>query len=371
VGDVLERAQTQVKGTINGADCWQAVMAHDARFDGEFVYAVETTGIYCRPSCTSRRPQRQNVRFFSLPEAAESEGFRPCKRCRPQTVTSRDPQVEMIRKACHFVFAHLDESPTLSDIGAHVGLSPYHLQRVFKRIMGISPRQYADACRLELLKSRLREGDSVTCALYDAGYSSSSRLYERSSDHLGMTPATYRRGGQGMEIEYTICESALGLLLVATTERGICAVHIGESEAELQAVLCTEYPAARITHNRVELCDWVIALLSHLDGWQPHLDLPMDVQATAFQWRVWQELREIPYGETRTYREIAEAIGQPNAVSAVAKAIADNRVALVIPCHRAECADGETTTFYSVRGDKARKKLKAHERQHLTEAVGD
>jgi AraC family transcriptional regulator of adaptative response/methylated-DNA-[protein]-cysteine methyltransferase len=337
-------------------------MAMDSGHDGDFVVADLHDGTYCRPSCHwTTPPKRENLVFYPLPEAAEADGFRPCAHCYPKSAQARNPQIEMIRQACQFIQGSQDESPTLDALGAHVGLSPYHLQRVFKRIMGITPRQYADACRLQRLKQHLREGESVTGALYDAGYSSSSRLYETSSARLGMTPATYRRGGEGMEIGYILCDSPLGRMLVALTARGVCAVHLGGDDDDLLATLYGEYPSAMIQPDHAGMCEWIDAILSQFDGWEPHLDLPIDVRATAFQWRVWEALREIPAGETRTYGQIAEAIGQPGAASAVAKAVAENPVAVVIPCHRAECADGETSSFYSKRGMATRSKLRALE----------
>lgn len=372
----LEKAKSARK--LKPSECWQAVVAQDSSYDGEFVFAVGTSGAYCRPSCSghSHLPDRKDVRFFTVPEAAEAAGFRPCEDCHPQKTQPRDPQVVAIRNACAYIQENLDASPTLDMIGAHVGLSPFHLQRVFKRVMGISPRQYADACRIKRLKERLREGDSVTCALYDAGYSSSSRLYERSSDHLGMTPATYRRGGEGMEINYVVVESPLGALLVGTTDRGVCAVHLGDHEQELVETLHREYPLAIIRRNQNSLCDWVSAILDHLQGWTPHLELPLDIQATAFQWRVWQEICAIPYGETRTYGEIASALGLPGGASAVARAVNENPVSVLIPCHRTERADGEPTIRYTGRSRKVRRKLVANEQQRQfqpdrLEAVGD
>ncbi len=362
-------ATRNVDRTLDEAACWQAVLTRDSSRDGDFVIADLRDGVYCRPSCNwTTPPKRENFVLYPLPEAAEADGFHPCPHCFPKTAKARNPQIDLIRKACQFIQADVDASTTLDAIGAHVGLSPYHLQRVFKRIMGITPRQYADACRLQRLKQHLRDGESVTGALYDAGYSSSSRLYETSSARLGMTPATYRRGGEGMDIGYILCDSPLGRMLVAVTSRGVCAVHLGGEDDDLRATLYGEYPAATIQPDAVGICEWVEAILDQLDGWEPHLDLPLDVRATAFQWRVWEELRAIPAGETRTYGEIAEAIGQPGAASAVAKAVADNPVAVVIPCHRAERADGEGSSFYSKRGMTARSKLRAMETR--TEAEG-
>jgi AraC family transcriptional regulator of adaptative response/methylated-DNA-[protein]-cysteine methyltransferase len=213
-------------------------------------------------------------------------------------------------------------------------LSPYHLQRVFKRIVGVSPREYREALRVGEFKSRVKKGESVTSALYEAGYGSSSRLYENAGGRLGMTPAAYRRGGRGAGINYTIAGCPLGRLLVAATEKGVCAVRLGDSDKELEAALRTEYSEAEIHRDDKSLGEWVGALVDHLQGKHPRLDLPLDVQATAFQLSVWKKLREIPYGSTRSYSEVARAIGRPSAVRAVARACATNPVALVIPCHR-------------------------------------
>ena len=313
---------------------WQAVLARDSAFDGNFVFAVSSTGIYCRPSCPARRPNREKVSFFTLPEAAEQAGFRACRRCRPQEAPALDPQVDMVQRVCRFIEAQDENSITLAALSDHIGLSAFHLQRVFKSVMGITPRQYADACRIGKFKVRLRDGESVTGAMYDAGFGSSSRLYERAPSELGMTPATYGRGGRGATINYTIARSSLGRLLVAATGRGVCAVKLGDSDEALQADLKKEYPAAEIKRMDTALQQPVELLLDYLAGKQPHLDLPLDIQATAFQWQVWEQLRAIPYGKTRSYGDVAKAMGQPKAVRAVARACASNRVALVIPCHR-------------------------------------
>jgi len=322
----------------NEDDYWQAVLAKDARFDGTFFYAVRSTGIYCRPSCPARRPRREQVVFFPLPEAAQQEGFRPCQRCTPENATN--PPSDLVQRVCHYIDRHLERPLTLATLSEAVNISPHHLQRTFKRIMGITPRQYAEARRLSGLKAQLKQGQTVTTALYETGYGSSSRLYEQVSTKLGMTPATYRRGGKGMHINYTLVDCPLGRLLVAITERGLCAISLGNSDAELVAALLEEYPAAEFYRDDINLSMWVHKLLDHLKGGQIHLDLPLDFQATAFQWRVWEELRAIPYGSTRSYSEIAKAIGHPKAVRAVARACATNPVSLVIPCHRVIREDG-------------------------------
>ncbi len=332
----------QLASTLELADegLWQAVSVRDTSFDGQFVYAVRSTGIYCSPSCPSRRPARHQVAFFLVPEAAEQAGFRPCRRCRPHLHPSTDPQLEMVRRICQRVRDSSESRPTLSQLGAEVGLSPFHLQRMFKRAMGITPQQYADACRLNTLKKNLKKGQTVTHALYEAGYGSSSRLYERSSAQLGMTPASYQRGGPSVHIGYTIAGSPLGLLLVAATECGICAVSLGDDESVLESALRCEYAAAEIRREDTALKDGVEAILQHLSGRLPRLDLPLDIRATAFQRLVWEQLKGIPYGETRTYGDIAKALDQPTAARAVAKACGLNPVALLVPCHRVVRKDG-------------------------------
>jgi AraC family transcriptional regulator of adaptative response/methylated-DNA-[protein]-cysteine methyltransferase len=313
---------------------WQIVLAREVCGNERFVYAVRSTGVYCRPGCPSRRPRRENVEFFPVPDAAERAGFRPCRRCRPQAARAASPQIEMIGRACRAIADKADAPLTLAALGEQLHASPFHLERTFKRFLGITPRQYADAVRLDRLKSSLRGDRDVTSALYDAGYGSSRGLYERAPGQLGMTPATYRRGGRGMEITFTTAQSPLGRLLVAATQRGICAVSLGDSDESLEQGLKTEYPEAGLRRDTSRLRLWVRALVAHLCGTEPHLDLPLDVRATAFQWRVWQELRKIPYGETRSYAQIARALGRPKAVRAVAHACAANPAALVIPCHR-------------------------------------
>ena len=319
---------------------WQVVLSRDPRFDGAFVFAVRSTGIYCRPSCPSRRPHRQHVVFFSLPDAAERAGFRACRRCHPREVNANHPAVEKVRAICRTLDAHPEETITLSGLAAQVGGSPYHLQRTFKRVMGITPRQYADARRLARLKKTLKEKNNVTEAMYEAGYGSSRSLYERAPSELGMTPAAYRRGGEGARINFTIvkCPSgpagSIGRLLLAATKRGICRVTMGERADALESGLRSEYPAAEIHRADQQLKDWGAAVLRHLDGDQPSLKLPLDLRASAFQRKVWEALQSIPYGKTRSYGEIARAVGQPKAARAVGHACATNPVAVVIPCHR-------------------------------------
>ncbi len=318
---------------------WDAVVGRDRSADGRFVYAVRTTGVYCRPTCASRLPKRGNVTFFDTTDAARAAGFRACRRCRPDVASPADPWAEKIRRACAFL-ARADGHPSLSALAAHVGGSPYHLHRNFKRIVGVTPREYADAVRMGKVKRALRDGDNVTGAMVDAGYGSSSRFYERATQRFGMAPATYRRGGAGMAISYAIAESPLGRLLVAATPVGVCSVAMGATDADLVARLRREYPAATIAPGDGSLAAWTSAVVAHLTGATPRLDLPLDIQATAFQSRVWRALAEIPRGETRTYADVARAIGKPTATRAVARACATNPVALAIPCHRVIASDG-------------------------------
>jgi len=330
---------------LNDVACWNAVVAHDKSADGLFVYCVKSTGVYCRPSCPSRRPRRQNVAFHQTTDAARRAGFRACLRCKPdQTAMAADPWVEKIRRACVYL-SNVEGHPSLATLAARLGGSPYHLQRNFKRLVGVSPREYAEACRLGKVKRRLRRSEDVTGAMFEAGYGSSSRFYERAAPKLGMAPSVYRRGGEGMQIQYTIVDSpndALGRLLVAATPRGVCAVAMGTNDTDLTGALTREYPAATISADAGALAQSATAIVAHLAGREPRLDLPLDVQATAFQWQVWQALAAIPYGETRTYGEVAASIGRPTAVRAVARACATNPVAVAIPCHRVLPAAGGT-----------------------------
>lgn len=324
---------------LSEADCWRIFSARDRRYDSVFVTGVQTTGIYCRPSCSARLPKRENVQFFADCAAAEAAGYRPCKRCRP---TERDADVEMVERVCRYIDAHYDESLTLADLSAGVHLSTAQLSRVFKRVLGITPRQYLSARRVDSLGDQLKTSDNVAQAIYKAGYGSSSRVYEEMP--LGMTPAAYQRGGAGMHIDYAIVDSPLGRLLVGATERGVCAVSLGDSDSKLHDFLHETYPAAEIHCAEDGLGAYLRAVLDYLDG-EPALDLPVDIRVTAFQQRVLAALRQIPYGETRSYSEVAEAIGQPEAVRAVARACATNPTALVIPCHRVTRKDGSLSGY--------------------------
>jgi len=323
---------------MNEAKAWESVLQRDPTADDRFLYAVTTTGIYCRPSCPSRRPKRDNVSFFSSAAAAEHAGFRACRRCRPNRVKSPHPAVERARDYIDTHIADLgDERITLELLGEHSGLSPYHLQRKFKELLGLTPAQYIRARKSELLKGELKRGETVSRATFGAGYGSSSRVYGDSDQRLGMTPATYRRGGAGAHIDYVTARTSLGTLLVAATDRGVCAVTLGNDAKTLEAALEREYPAAtrtRVATPSSSLGLWVAEIIEAVDSDRVRLDIPLDIQASAFQWKVWRELQKIPFGETRSYGEIATAIGSPKAVRAVASACANNQAAVVIPCHR-------------------------------------
>ncbi|HXZ28050.1 MAG TPA: bifunctional DNA-binding transcriptional regulator/O6-methylguanine-DNA methyltransferase Ada [Terriglobales bacterium] len=322
------------------ADLWGAVARRDPRFDRVFVYGVASTHVYCRPSCPSRRPHREHVTFFPAPGAAEQAGYRPCRRCRPEQPADGHPHARLVERICRLIDSSLDEPLRLEALSRAAGVSPFHLQRTFTRVLGISPRQYAEARRLLRLKTGLRQGQDVTTALYDAGYGSSSRLYERSHHHLGMTPATYRRGGAGARIRYTVVSSPLGRMLLAATSTGVCAVKFGDSGRKLARDLAREFSAAELSLDRRGLARWAGQLAASMHEGGRAFDIPLDLRATAFQWKVWEALRAIPRGATRSYRQVAQAIGRPRAVRAVARACATNPVAVLIPCHRVVRTDG-------------------------------
>jgi AraC family transcriptional regulator of adaptative response/methylated-DNA-[protein]-cysteine methyltransferase len=332
-----------VEPTMNQEQCWKAVTERDRSSDGRFFYGVMTTGVYCRPSCASRLPLRQNVRFFATPAEAEADGLRPCKRCRPLE-SSSDPMARKIAALCRHIEAHAEDELSLKELSEQAHTSPFHLQRSFKAVVGVTPKQYVEACRLRALKKGLRNSGSVTRAIFDAGFSSTSRVYERVASRLGMTPAQYRAGGAGIEISYAISKTALGPLMMAATDRGLCFVQFGASEYELQQRVRMEFPGAAITPmkegSRELFAQWMETLSNHLAGTRPQLELPVDLRGTAFQLKVWNYLQKIPYGEVRSYSEVARGIGQPSAVRAVARACATNNVALVVPCHRVIRGDG-------------------------------
>jgi AraC family transcriptional regulator of adaptative response/methylated-DNA-[protein]-cysteine methyltransferase len=331
---------------------WHAVLSRDPGADGEFVYAVRSTGVYCRPSCPSRRPRREQVTFFEEPAAAELAGFRACRRCHPSSGIAPNPDLPLVRKACAYLDTHVDDAITLTTLGRVTGTPPARLHRAFRRLTGITPREYRDARRGDRLRSSLRARKRVGPSVYEAGYGSSSRVYERADRMLGMTPATYAHAGRGALIRFTIVESPLGALLIAATGRGICRIGLGRREA-IEQDFRREFAAATIERDDGALARQARLIVRHLDGRGPHIELPLDVRATAFQRRVWRELLAIPRGAVRSYAAVARAIGTPRATRAVARACATNPVALVIPCHRVVRADGG---FGGYRWGDARKR---------------
>ena len=338
---------------------WKALAARDAGADGTFVYAVTSTGVYCRPSCPSRRPRADRVKFFDTGTEARREGFRPCKRCKPDQVDLGVPGMEAVRRVSAYLAAHADEAVTLAKLGRVAAMSPHHLQRRFKALVGVSPREFQAACRADRLRASLRRGNDVTTAIYEAGYGSPSRVYEGGAAR-GVSPSAYRKHGAGMQIAYSIVPSPFGRLLVGTTANGVCAVKIGDSDEALAKALRDEYRAAEIREGEPARTEWVRAIVGHLKGELPVLRLPVDVQATAFQWRVWRALQAIPYGETRPYAEVARSIGEPRAVRAVARACATNPVAIVVPCHRVVQTGGGLGGYRW--GVERKKRLLAQER---------
>jgi AraC family transcriptional regulator of adaptative response/methylated-DNA-[protein]-cysteine methyltransferase len=343
---------------LDAGQAWQQVLARDVAADGCFVYAVESTGIFCRPSCPSRRPAQRNVRFFADAERAVAAGFRACRRCHPAGMHA---EAEMVARLCSYIEKRLERMVTLKELGAHAGFSPFTVQRMFERVLGVSPRHYQIEMRAERLRAGLPLAANVTDALYDAGYSSSSRMYEDADTALGMHPRRFQRGGAGETISFLVTDCPLGKLLVASTERGLCRVSLGDDAASLESELRSGFSAATIVSSDDErdddrdgeracgssrMRDVVAAILSTLTEHPAALDLPLDLRASAFQLRVWRALRAIPRGETRSYSQLAAEIDRPRAVRAVAQACARNPVALVIPCHRVIGRDGAISGYH-------------------------
>jgi AraC family transcriptional regulator of adaptative response/methylated-DNA-[protein]-cysteine methyltransferase len=330
---------------FNEEQLWTAVQTRDAARDGEFFYGVMTTGVYCRPSCASRRPLRKNVRFFATAAEAESAGLRPCKRCRPTVSTSANVLNRVIHELARQIDAQPEQSFSLEQLAQRAGYSPFHLQRSFKAVMGSSPKEYQTAARVRMLKQELRNEKPVADAIYQAGFGSGSRVYEKADGQLGMTPSEYRSGGKGLTISYASGSTPLGLMMIGATDRGICFLQFGDTDQALLGELRQQFSAATVQampdSHRPQFEAWLAALNRHLRGLEPRLDLPLDVRGTAFQLIVWRYLQKLPYGEVRSYSEVAAAIGKPAAARAVANACASNSVALLIPCHRVVRGTGE------------------------------
>jgi AraC family transcriptional regulator of adaptative response/methylated-DNA-[protein]-cysteine methyltransferase len=367
-GDLDETGPRGAVGGSGGATDqdrlrWEAVIHRDRSRDVRFVYAVTTTSVFCRPTCPSRRPRRDRVRFFDSASQAVAAGFRACKRCRPTDEGWVAVTTEAVSRVARYLERHVDEAVPLSRLAGVAGLSASHLQRVFTRTLGVSPRQFQAACRAGRFRQALRSGRDVTASLYEAGYGSPSRVYESMPTGRGMAPATYRRGGLGAEVGFTAVRCSLGWLLVASTAHGVCAVKLGDMRSDLEAELRRELPLASISADRPANAAWVEAVLQQVDGPgaagpRHAAALPLDIRGTAFQWRVWRALQRIPRGETRTYADVAAAIGEPTAVRAVARACATNPVGLIVACHRvvpkAHARDGNPGGYRWGAGRKRR-----------------
>ncbi|MEY4545834.1 MAG: methylated-DNA-[protein]-cysteine S-methyltransferase [Pseudomonadota bacterium] len=322
---------------------WQAVRQRDATADGSFYYAVASTGVYCRPSCAARLPRRENVSFHRTTAEAEVAGFRACKRCKPEQPPAAERRAQQVADLCRFIDRSLEEAgvlPGLQELAEHAGLSPHHLHRAFKAVTGVTPRAYGAAQKAQRLRSELEANASVTAASYRAGFGSSSRLHSASQQRLGMTPSRYRAGGQEEQIEFSVGSCSLGALLVAATERGLCAILLGEDAAELEQDLRRRFARAELRAGGAEFQQRVTQVIQFVEQPQLGLSLPLDLRGTAFQERVWQALQAIPAGVTQSYRQVAQALGTPQAVRAVASACGANPLAVAVPCHRVVRSDG-------------------------------
>lgn len=323
---------------------WSAVLNRDTAFDGHFYYAVETTGIYCRPSCPAKRPKRNHVRFYDTIEDAEAFGFRACKRCNPGRPSLAAAQSAKIAQACRMIET-AETPPSLAVLAAAVGLSPHHFHRIFKAALGVTPKAYAAAQRINRVRQGLRRTVSVTQALFDAGFNSSGRFYATSPETLGMSPRTYRDGGIDTEIRYATGTCSLGAILVAATKTGICAIFLGDGPEDLRAELRRQFPLADLLEGDPAFAHLTAKVIACVEDPAGPFDLPLDIKGTAFQLRVWEALKRIQPGTTASYAEIAEAIGEPKAVRAVANACAANKIAVAIPCHRVVRSDGSLSGY--------------------------
>jgi AraC family transcriptional regulator of adaptative response/methylated-DNA-[protein]-cysteine methyltransferase len=321
-----------------------AVRRRDASFDGQFFYGVATTGVYCKPSCASRPARAENLSFHATAEAAERSGFRPCKRCRPSDTAGENRHTSAVRRACRLMET-AEETPTLQTLAAAAGLSPFHFHRVFRKATGVTPKAYAAALKAGRVADGLRNAASVTEAIYDAGFGSASRFYETARARLGMTPSALRHGGQGTIIRFAVGETSLGAILVAATEAGVCAIHLGEDPQRLVQDLQSRFPQAELAGADRGFEAMVATIVGMVEAPAAQTDLPLDIRGTAFQQRVWQALRAIPAGTTATYTDIARAIGKPGSVRAVARACASNTLAIAIPCHRVVRLDGSLSGY--------------------------
>lgn len=331
-------------GYLSDEERWTALTQRDGKADGVFYYSVESTGVYCRPSCGARMPKRDNVRFHGTREAAEKAGFRPCKRCRPDQPALAERRAAAIEKACR-TLADADELPNLDELAAACAMSRFHFQRVFKSIAGVTPRAYFAQNRVRRVRHEITQHGTITQAIYDAGFNSNGRFYATSNEFLGMTPTTYRAGGAGERIRFAVGECSLGAILVAATEKGICSILFGDDPNTLVHDLERRFPKADLAGGDTDFEQWVAKVVGLIETPNQRFSLPLDMRGTAFQVRVWQALRQIPPGSTATYSEIAERIGVPKAVRAVARACASNWLAVAIPCHRVVRNDGALSGY--------------------------
>ncbi|MHB8375755.1 MAG: bifunctional transcriptional activator/DNA repair enzyme AdaA [Dehalococcoidia bacterium] len=354
---VAEPMAAQPRTGLSDDEMWAAVETRRPISGPPFFLGVRTTRIYCRPGCPARLPMRKNVVFFATADDAERARFRACLRCRPRDPSRADEQAALVQRACRYAECAAEEigiTPTAASLAQALGVSGARLRSAFAACAGMTPRHYIESLRMRRLKAALAGGRSATAAVYDAGYTSSSRVYEHAARRLGMTPAAYARGGRGARIAYTIADSSLGRVLIAGTERGICRVSFGATDGQLDAGLRAEFPAADVRRDDRALGAWAREILCRIDGASPAAELPLDIRATAFQWRVWEELRRIPHGATRSYSDVAVAIGNPAAVRAVARACATNPAAIAIPCHRVNGKDGSLTGYrYGIERKRA------------------
>ncbi len=342
ISAVTDAAEQPMNPYATESSRWQAVAGCNPEADGSFVYGVRTTGVFCRPSCASRRPKRENVQFYLNVKEAIEAGYRACKRCRPADESDRHS--ELVRRACE-ILENSEQAPDLKTLAADLGVSPYHFHRVFRKKLGVTPLEYLESLRTQRLQASLPQSASVAEAIYASGYGSGSRVYADASQRLGMTPGKYRRGGEGELIRYGIVPSRLGLLLVAGTARGVCTIAFADEDEELEDLLKERFPKATLEPVDTQLDAWIRKTVAYVDRPQASLEIPIDVRGTAFQQRVWKALRDIPFGETASYTDIAEQIGQPTGARAVAGACAANRIALAIPCHRVVRSDGSVSGY--------------------------
>ena len=341
---LTQQLRTEERSPAMDEERWTALCTRDPQADGAFYYSVKTTGVYCRPTCGSRLPRRQNVEFHLTPDEAEARGFRACKRCRPREAPTAIRRAKMIADICRFIEG-AEEPPSLGELASMAGLSRFHLHRTFKAVTGVTPKEYATSCRARRVREGLRTARSVTEALFDAGFNSSARFYATSAEILGMTPGAFRRGGKDALIRFAIAECSLGLVMVAATDRGVCAILLDDDPNALFADLQSRFPEAELKIGDAAFADIVCKVVDFVEAPSTGLDLPLDIKGTAFQQRVWEALRGIPCGETATYAEVAERIGSPGAARAVARACASNNIAVAIPCHRVVASSGALSGY--------------------------